>query len=114
MEVDSTSPDGNYRLVTDSTEFRMSLWVDRPRITDLRSGEMILDLTGTGWDVMNFKWKENGMLWMELRKYPGDCQSIAISLQLDAHLVTCPHFECDAGSVEKYLDKFYKHHRTPE
>ena len=92
----------------------MSLWVDRPRVTDLRSGELILDLSGSEWDVMNFKWKENGTLWMELRKYPGDCNSIAVTLQLDARRVTCPFFECEAGVVEKHLDKYYKEQRNPD
>jgi hypothetical protein len=113
MEANSVSPDGNYKLETDSTEFRMSLWVDRPRVSDLRTGEMILDLAGTEWDVMNYKWKEDGTLWMELRKYPGDCESIAIFLHLAKRNVTCPFFECGAKDVERHLNKFYKQHRRP-
>jgi hypothetical protein len=114
MEVNSTSPDGNYRLETDSIEFRMSHWVDRPRLSNLHTGKTILDLGGTDWDVMNYKWKEDGTLWMELRKYPGDCESIAITLHLDTRRVTCPYFECTAKDVERNLNKFYKKHRIPD
>ena len=82
MEANSVSPDGNYKIETDSTEFRMSHWVDRPRISDVRQGEAIFDLWGTEWDVMNFAWKPDNSLWMELRKYPGDCDSIDVTVDL--------------------------------
>jgi hypothetical protein len=111
MEINSVSPDGNYKLETDSTEFRMSHWVNRPRFSDVCQGELILDLGGTGWDVMNFAWKPGKLLWMELRKYPGDCPNIAVTVNLVSRRVVCPQFECDAGDTLKNLDRFYQENR---
>jgi hypothetical protein len=114
MEANSVSPDGRYKLETDSMEFRMSHWVDRPRVSDLQTGEMILDLAGTEWDVMNFAWNEDGRLWMELRKYPGDCESISLYLYLAERHITCGFFESEAKKVLRPLNKFYREHRQPK
>ena len=113
MEANSVSPDGNYKLETDSTEFRMSHWVDRPRVTDTHTGEIILNLSGTEWDMMNYAWKEDGRLWMELRRYPGDCESVAIYLHMAEHRVIGPFFECTVKDVLRLLDKFYQEHKYP-
>jgi hypothetical protein len=113
MEANSVSPDGKYKLETDSIEFRMSHWVDRPRVSDLQTGEMILDLAGTEWDVMNFVWKEEGRLWLELRRYPGDCESISLYLHLAERKITCGFFKSEAKNVLRPLNKFYREHRQP-
>ena len=108
MEINSISPNGNYKLDTDSIEFRMSHWVDRPRLTDIQRGELILDLDGSEWDVMNFTWKPGDLLWMELRKYPGDSGSIAVTVDMKNRRVTCPEFTCAAVDTLKNLNQLYK------
>ncbi len=46
-----TSPDGTIRVETFSAEWSNSHWVWTPRVTDLLTGEVVLDLTNTDWDA---------------------------------------------------------------
>lgn len=46
-----TSPDGTIQVETFSAEWSNSHWVSTPRVTDLLTGEVVLDLTNTDWDA---------------------------------------------------------------
>ena len=66
---DVISPDGTILVEFDVDEFRASHWVYSPRITDVKSKEVLLDLWGTPWDgVVSFG--GNGEVILRLRRYP--------------------------------------------
>jgi len=46
-----TSPDGKIQIGFDWVEWRNSQWVRSPRVTDLPSGRVVLNLWGSDWDA---------------------------------------------------------------
>lgn len=47
----SSSPDGSVLVEFEPVEWYNNLWLSPPRITDGRTGEIILDLSGQDWDA---------------------------------------------------------------
>jgi len=60
----------------------MSHWVYLPLVSDLVSGEVLLDLRGTLWDLMNAT-DNIGSVDLSLRKYPGSGQPVVVRVSVD-------------------------------
>jgi hypothetical protein len=73
------SPDQTIRLEFLVSEWAPSLWTHTPRVTEVATGEVFLDLWGTSWDAQTAWVGANG-LRLDLRRYdrPG-----TITLLLD-------------------------------
>jgi len=69
MQDEALSPDGHTRVKWSINTGRMSHEICSPRITDARSGEMILDLwTDGSWDA-SVQWLDNGIMRLRIRHY---------------------------------------------
>lgn len=81
------SSDGTYRVGFGAFEPRMSHWVFSPVITHVPSGEVLLDLNGTLWDAAA-EFRSPTLLYMEMRKYPGDGPGMNAEIDLANRTVT--------------------------
>jgi hypothetical protein len=73
------SPDLSIRLEWLVDEWSSSLWTHAPRVTDVATGRILLDLWGTSWDAQTAWIGDNG-LRLDLRRYD---RAGAITVLLD-------------------------------
>lgn len=66
-------------LSVEPHERRMSHWVYAPKVVDTRDGRVLLDLTGTPWDLVSAR-QLPGTLELQLRQYPGDRPAISLGI----------------------------------
>jgi hypothetical protein len=62
------SPDGTIRVDSEAVEWGNSHWVYTPRVTDIASGRVVLDLWGTDWDA-TIAWPGNRRVSLDFRRY---------------------------------------------
>lgn len=62
------SPDGTIRIDSEAAEWGNSHWVYAPRVTDIASGKVVLDLWGTDWDA-TIHWPGNRRVSLDFRRY---------------------------------------------
>ncbi|MFV0597070.1 hypothetical protein [Shewanella sp.] len=60
---------GRFKLETIPHEMRMSHWMYAPRLTDMQSGQVLLDLIGQCWDCQSAIERDNA-LCLTLNGYP--------------------------------------------
>src|SRR5436305_1423134 len=74
------SPDGSLRIEYEETDYAMSHWVRSPRITEIRSGEVLLDLWGgTRWDG-SVRFGDTGEVLLDLRRWPGSVDGFRVRI----------------------------------
>ncbi len=73
------SPDQSIRLDLLISEWSVSLWTHAPRITEVATGRLLLDLWGTSWDAQT-AWIGSNGLRLDLRRF--DCGGV-FSLLID-------------------------------
>ena len=78
---DQLSPDGRFRVEYDWVQRRAHHWVRSPRIVDLDSGEVLLDLWGTLWDGAAV-FLDAAILLLYLQHYPGVAPALKLHLDL--------------------------------
>jgi hypothetical protein len=76
---DITSPDGLYKVEFDEREMRMSHWVCSPRIIDVNSNKVLLDLWNTQWDA-EVSFEDSGEVLLSLRHYPGNISGFDVHI----------------------------------
>jgi hypothetical protein len=74
------SPDGTIRVDLASEEWSNSQWVNAPRVIDIASGRILLDLWGTDWDA-TASFAEVNRVRLDCRRYQGGA---GLSVVLDA------------------------------
>jgi hypothetical protein len=62
------SPDGAIRVDLASEEWSNSHWVNAPRVIEIGSGRILLDLWGTDWDA-TVSFREVGLVRLDCRRY---------------------------------------------
>lgn len=62
------SSDGAIRLEMLVSEWSLSLWTHAPRLIEVRSGKILLDLWGTSWDAQT-AWTGGSGLRLDMRRY---------------------------------------------
>lgn len=77
------SPDGLLQVEFDQYEMRMSHWVYSPRITNVKTRKILLDLWGTQWDA-EVSFENNGEVALSLRHYPGDIPGFTVHIDPQA------------------------------
>ncbi|MEO7328927.1 MAG: hypothetical protein ABI193_10135 [Minicystis sp.] len=78
----STYLDGRLQIVLDRDEVRMSHWIESPRIIDMRTGQMILDLQGSLWDLLEVLELPPSIV-LRMRKYPGSSAPVELVITPD-------------------------------
>jgi hypothetical protein len=81
-----TSPDGRIRIEYQSSEMRMSLWVEVPHVIDVASGRTIFKPESSLVSA-HHEWGESGQFTLDLREYPDGAFWVRL------------HFDIDAGTV---------------
>lgn len=69
MSLEGTYCTGSLEITTTPREMRMSHWVYAPKVIDLRTNDVVLDLTGGLFDLFNAT-ERDGKLCLTLHKYP--------------------------------------------
>ncbi|MDB5657850.1 MAG: hypothetical protein JWS10_465 [Cypionkella sp.] len=82
------SPDGSIRIDLVATEWGNSQWVYSPRVTDIASGRVVLDLWNTDWDA-TVSYPANRRLSLDFRRYhfSGNL-TIELDLNTDRYRIT--------------------------
>ena len=82
------SPDGSIRVDTTAVEWGNSHWVHTPRVIDLASGRVILDLDNTDWDA-TIDWPGPRRVSLDFRRYhfSGDL-TIELDLARETYRIT--------------------------
>jgi hypothetical protein len=62
------SPDQTIKLELLISEWSPSLWIHAPRLTEIATGQVMLDLWGTSWDAQA-AWVGSSGLRLDLRRY---------------------------------------------
>lgn len=62
------SPDQTIKLELLISEWSPSLWIHAPRLTEIATGHLLLDLWGTSWDA-EAAWVGSSGLRLDLRRY---------------------------------------------
>jgi hypothetical protein len=73
------SPDQTIKLELLISEWSPSLWIHAPRLTEIATGQVMLDLWGTSWDAQA-AWIGSSGLRLDLRRYD---QGGALTVLLD-------------------------------
>jgi hypothetical protein len=73
------SPDQTIKLELLISEWSPSLWIHAPRLTEIATGHVMLDLWGTSWDAQT-AWVGSSGLRLDLRRYD---QGGALTVLLD-------------------------------
>lgn len=63
----------------------MSHWVHSPVITDLVSGEVLLDLSGSPWDLVGTS-SNGSFIELSLRKYPGSGEIVVVRVSAEPRM----------------------------
>lgn len=83
------SPNKTFQLHIQSSEMRMSHWINTIKITH-RSGRVLLDLHDSVFHVGDVKWLENNHLEVSFCKYPNREKVVQLLLDLDNEKVLLP------------------------
>lgn len=81
------SPDGSIRVDIDSKEWGNSHWVDSPRIIEVATGRVVLDLWETDWDAaMSFPGDQQVRIHFR-RYHAGGALSVELNLARDTYQI---------------------------
>lgn len=82
------SPDGTIRIETEAVEWGNSHWVQTPRVVDIASGRVVLDLWNSDWDA-TISYPGNRRVALDFRRYhfSGDL-GIELDLENDLYRIT--------------------------
>ncbi|MDO9362645.1 MAG: hypothetical protein Q7T60_06950 [Sphingopyxis sp.] len=82
------SPDGTIRIDTEAVEWGNSHWVLTPRVIDIMSGRVVLDLWNSDWDA-TISYPGNRRVALDFRRYhfSGDL-AIELDLENDLYRIT--------------------------
>jgi hypothetical protein len=103
MDRAKTYWDGEIQVSVEPHEMRMSHWVYAPKIADVSSGRVLLDLTGKLWDLMDIT-ETDDALSLRLRKYPGDRPEVNLQMQRNGRVLLISGRPVDGAELERHLD----------
>ena len=105
MDELSTYFDGQIRVTAIPHEMRMSHWVYAPKVEEVATNNVLLDLTGGLWDFVGAK-EEKEVLTLTLRKYPGDSKDVSVSVRKGEHSLYLKGKAYEAAALKKELETF--------
>lgn len=103
MNSDQSYCNGRIGISTSETEMRMSHWVRSPIVTDLVSGDILLDLNGSFWDLMSVSSSEFSVDLL-LRKYPGTGEFVVVRVSVEPTAFQFNGKVVDASELMALLD----------
>ena len=93
------SRDGTIRVDLASQEWANGNWVNAPRVIEIASGRVLLDLWGTDWDATVF-FREVGRVGLDCRRaHAGGGLSVVLDVARSCYQVTLAPGPGDPGSV---------------
>lgn len=97
------SPDGALVVDLVSIEWGNTHWVNSPRVTEIATGAVLLDLWNTDWDGM-VSFPEDGTLALGLRRYHagGGC-SVVIDAAMRRYTITEPEEAARSGPLAEIV-----------
>jgi len=84
---------------------RMSHWVYAPKVEEVTTGTVLLDLTGDLWDLVGAK-EEKEVLTISLRKYPGGSAGVSVSVRKGERLLYLEGKAYEFVRLKKELDSY--------
>ncbi|MGE4073103.1 MAG: hypothetical protein AB7E72_18195 [Lysobacterales bacterium] len=97
------SPCDSIRVETQASEWANTHWVDSPRVIDTRTGQVLLDLLGSDWDVkVEFPGDRQVLLLMRRYRQPGH-MAATLDLDLDRFVIDLAPGAARSGAL-KALD----------
>ena len=82
------SPDAAIRVDVQSTEWGNSQWVHSPRVIEIATGRIVLDLWGSDWDA-GVSFPDAGQVTLSLRRYHfGGGMTVILDLPHDSYRIT--------------------------
>lgn len=101
MTIEGNYCNNRYRVSTEAHEMKMSHWVYAPKIENLETGEVLLDLTGGLWDLVAVS-EEGDRLNLQMRKYPGSSPEVIVAIET---VTNCFFFNEQMTSFTELLNK---------
>ena len=105
MDEVSTYFGGQIKITVVPREMRMSHWVYAPKIEEVTTNNVLLDLTGDLWDLVGAK-EEKEVLTLALRKYPGGAEGVSISVRKGESLLYLKGKAYEGAGLKKELDSY--------
>ena len=93
---------GAIEVTVEPHEMRMSHWVYAPKVVDVATGAVLLDLTGKPWDLVSVTEHPDALVF-ELRKYPGDRPGVTLQISRDRLEIRIGNHLVEED-VERHLD----------
>jgi len=84
MTIEGNYCNNRFKVSTEAHEMKMSHWVYAPKIENLETGEVLLDLTGDLWDLVAVS-EEGNRLKLQMRKYPGSSPEVIVAIETDTN-----------------------------
>jgi len=81
----------------------MSHWVYAPKVEEVSTGYVLLDLTAGLWHLLEVK-EEKDLLTLTLLQYPGNSARISISIHKGERLLYLEGKTYDADSLKRELN----------
>jgi hypothetical protein len=108
---EETSPDGRIKVEYAITEGRMSHEIFSPRITDLHSGRVLLDMLDSNmWDG-SVRWLDNGDFDLTIRNYGDDrgrCLPVRVYREDDTFALGNPPLERERiDTLRRRIEEVY-------
>ena len=80
MTIEGIYCNNRYKVSTEAHEMKMSHWVYAPKIENIETGEVLLDLTGGLWDLVAVG-EDGNRLKLQMRKYPGSSPEVVVAIE---------------------------------
>jgi hypothetical protein len=93
MQNESSHLNGRIKVTTLPHEMRMSHWVYAPRVEDVLSGTILLDLADGLWDLVRVN-ESDSEITLVMRKYPGSSPEVLLAMNPDK-----PGFSLNGNSL---------------
>jgi hypothetical protein len=116
MSDEFPSPDGQFRLVLEPVEMRMSHWIMGPAL--LGRDETLFDLRDSLWSAEQVTWSPNSrFVTLKLRRYPGDRFEAQVSVDVVKRLAwiraeTGEQARTGLAELRAWLEAYYQ--RSPQ
>lgn len=105
MDRVSTYFDGQVSVTAIPHEMRMSHWIYAPKVEEVATQNVLLDLTGGLWNLVGAS-EENETLTLYLRKYPGVSEGVSISIRKGEYLLCLNGRAYEASTLRMALESY--------
>jgi len=103
MDLPIYSPNKTFLVQFYPIEMKMSHWVNRPRLVNANSDEVLLDLSASLWHADQVRWRtDSKSVLLELRRYPGDVPATHLEINLEGKVARLPGWHTAQQTVQGF------------